>query len=498
MKFLTYIRSHVVLSSGIAIIAVVSMIIAGRVASRNKVLVSNESNTKKVSLVDVSDFKNNNSKVSADGIVESVSQADLKSQISAPVTSISVAIGNNVSIGQTIAVLQNADIRAQLDQARAGLQLAQGQYTTGGTDSESAKKTTLETIRSSYLTADGIVNIELSQFLYSSTGSNPSLSSLIVNRQLDTTIRDKFLSSKEGFSSWKNTLDLLTINSDKAKIEDLIILSQNNLNKISSLLDDVSIAISEAIKGTPASDVYTTLGKWQTLVTNDRALVSTAIKNLTSSGSGLSTAQAQISSAQAIVKNLEAQLAKTIITAPISGTIAALPLRVGELAQSGQLVATVVGGGGLQVKAYASGDDITRIKVGSKANIKGSVQGTVVSVAPSVSQVNKKVEVKVSVNDSEASKLVVGENVSVSIISTDNVDQAIANSIYLLPIQNIKIIPGNAYVFTVDSENKIVKNSVTLGKVQGDFIEVLEGITSDMKIVSPVYEIEEGETVVIQ
>jgi hypothetical protein len=37
-----------------------------------------------------------------------------------------------------------------------------------------------------------------------------------------------------------------------------------------------------------------------------------------------------------------------------------------------------------------------------------------------------------------------------------------------------------------------------LGKVQGDFVEIISGINPDMMIVTPVYEIEEGERVVVQ
>jgi hypothetical protein len=64
MKIFSYIRSHAVLSSGIAIVAVISMIVAGRMAGRNKVVDNSQSNIKKVSLVSVSDFRNNQSKVS--------------------------------------------------------------------------------------------------------------------------------------------------------------------------------------------------------------------------------------------------------------------------------------------------------------------------------------------------------------------------------------------------------------------------------------------------
>jgi hypothetical protein len=62
----------------------------------------------------------------------------------------------------------------------------------------------------------------------------------------------------------------------------------------------------------------------------------------------------------------------------------------------------------------------------------------------------------------------------------------------------VKIIPGEAYVFTLDNDSKIVKNPVIIGKINGDFIEIMSGIINNMNIVTPVYELEEGEKVIVE
>jgi hypothetical protein len=81
--------------------------------------------------------------------------------------------------------------------------------------------------------------------------------------------------------------------------------------------------------------------------------------------------------------------------------------------------------------------------------------------------------------------------------SKNDQNMATKDNIYKLPIQNVKIVPGDAYVFTVE-DSIIKKNQVTLGEVQGDFIEVVGGLSDDMDIVTPVYELDEGEEVVIE
>lgn len=505
MKIFSYIRSHAVLSTGVVLVAIATAVIAGRVASRSSVVVTNDSNIKKVSLVDVNTYKDSNSKISADGVVESVSQVDLRSQIGAPVVSVNVSIGDTVYQGQVIATLQNADVRALLDQARAGLQVAEGQYTGTGISLESSRNSAIENIRGAYLAADEAVNIELSQFLYEKTSGNPSLDSFIVDQTIKNSTRTLYLESRSAFSNWKKQIDALSTNSDNAEILSTINSSQQNLTRVSALLDVVSDAISEGITKTSGSDNHGTLIGWQATVSASRSSVNNASKSLTTASASLSNAQvtsetpaqAQISSAEANVRNLEVQLAKTIITSPISGKIADLSLRPGELAQPGQLIATVIGGGGLQIKAYASGEDLSRLKEGAKALIENSINGTVISVAPSVSQANKKVELKVAVTSPSVSTLIIGQNVNV-VIDAVNIQAVGISDSYLLPIQNVKIVPGNAYVFTVDSESKLVKNPVTIGKIEGNFVEITSGINGDMKIVSPVYELEEGEIVTVQ
>jgi multidrug efflux pump subunit AcrA (membrane-fusion protein) len=148
------------------------------------------------------------------------------------------------------------------------------------------------------------------------------------------------------------------------------------------------------------------------------------------------------------------------------------------------------------VKAYASGEDLARIKTGARVLIQGKFSGTVSSVAPSVNQLNKKVEVKIAIGYSATSTLVVGQNVPVSIAVAPVSDSV--SAIYLLPIQNVKIIPGAAFIFTVDENSKVVQHEVMLGAIQGDFVEVKTGLTDNMKIISPVYQLVEGETVVVE
>jgi multidrug efflux pump subunit AcrA (membrane-fusion protein) len=184
MSIFTYIKKHSVIAvlGGTAVIVV--MIIAGRVASRGKMAVVTDSGAKSVVLVEAKNFRSDASVVSADGVVESVSQADLKSQISSPVFRTYVSIGDSVNIGEIIAELQNADIRAQLDQAKASLALAEGQYDTGTVSVDSARKSAIDKIRDAYLKSDDAVNTQIGQFLFGRNSDAPQLASMITDSKI--------------------------------------------------------------------------------------------------------------------------------------------------------------------------------------------------------------------------------------------------------------------------------------------------------------------------
>lgn len=504
MSIFTYIRSHTVLASSIAVVVVAGVIIAGQVARRATPGESNQSNIKKVAVVDARTFRGGSSSVSADGIVESVSQVDLKSQVSAPLVAVNVAVGEAVYAGQVIATLQNADIRAQLDQARATLQLAQSQYSSGGVSLDIARKNAIDKIRDSYTKSYDTIHTKLDSFLLNNVGSSPQLYSFIAEWKLADSIRETQQDLDMVLREWKKTSDSLSAESPDATIMAAIALSEKNLGRLSAHLDLVSRGLVDAARITTGTELALVNG-WQGLVAGAQVAVTTAIANMTAAENAFSSARislgssanAQVSSAQAGVKNLEAQLAKTVITSPISGKVAALPLRTGELASPGQLIATVVGGGGLQIKAYASGEDIAKIKAGARATVRGTISGQVMNVAPSVNQLNKKVEVQISVTDSASSGLVIGQNVPVSIDAAAS-GATDAKESYLLPIQNVKIVPGDAYVYTVSADSRIVEHPVILGTVQGGFVEVKSGLTDDMRIVTPVYELVEGQEVSVQ
>ena len=523
MSIFSSMRKHAVISTVVIILAIIIAIIGGRAATKKAPAV-NDSSVKQVSLVNAGAFRLGKLSVLANGQIESHSQADLKSQMSAPISVINVTIGETVSNGEVILELQNNDIRAQLAQAEASLTSAQGQFQTGAFSLDSAKQAALDKLRDAYnKTYDAVIS-QAETILYNNDGNSGRLTSYSLDTNLNSEIAATDMDLKLSLKDWKNRNALLDTSTSTDAIESNVRSAQKNIAAASILLNDMSKIMNNlSIYATP--QFAATLSLWKASISGAIASISGANQSLTGAEMSLTTANssqgtsanAQVTAAEAGVNNLQAQLAKTIIRSPIYGKVSSLPLRVGELASPGSLLATVVGNdNALRIKAYVSGDDLSRIKVGAIATIQNpnqssastasstqdTVTGIVSNVAPGVDSISKKAEVDIDVSNSVNSKLIIGNDVTVAISLDPQATPFDTNgsntSVYLLPIQDVKIVPGAAYVYTVDSDSKIVKNDVVIGSIQGDFIQVISGLTDSMDIVTPVYELDPGQTVRVQ
>ena len=517
MSIYSRVRSHAVVSIVVVVVTIISAVIAGRAVTK-KVAVESAPVLTQVALINTASFREGNLSVSGNGIVESRSQSDLRSQTIAPISAIDVSIGQTVSPGQVLIELSNSDVTAQLAQAQASLALAQGQYQTGAVSLTSAKQTVVDKVRDAYLkTYDAIVT-ETEPILFNIDGNGGQLTSFSSDSVLNSQITSLDLDFRSQFPQWKAVNDALTVATSSDAFQIAIALTQKNLASADLLLSDISKVLNK-LSSTATLSFQASLTPWKASISGSRDAVSASVQAVTSAAQALntvhssqdSTAGAQIAVAQAGVDNLRAQLSKTIIRSPIAGKVSALPLRVGELASQGVLVATIIGNDtNLIVKSYISGDDLSKVHVGDMVLIRSNMsntgttsalQGIVSNIAPGVDSTTKKAEVDIDVTNSAYSGLIIGQNVSVSILMSQHntsISSGNASTTYLLPIQDVKIVAGASYVLTVDQNSKIVRNDVSIGSIQGDFIQIVGGLTDDMNIVTPVYELEEGQTVRVQ
>ena len=189
-----------------------------------------------------------------------------------------------------------------------------------------------------------------------------------------------------------------------------------------------------------------------------------------------------------------ANLEKSIIRAPISGTINSLPLKSGDYAQAQSPVLTVANNSALEVLAYITQNDITRVAVGDPATLEGGIKATVTKVAPALDPITKKIEVRIGLPGS-VPLLVNGQSVVVQFIKATTAPTKPVVGPFTIPIAALKIGSEKIVVFTVDTENKLVSHPVTIGTLQGDRVQVISGLTAEMQIVTDARGLKPGQTV---
>ena len=519
-------------------------------SSQNRDQAQDESSGKTVSLIVLSDIDQTfNGKIETTGEVESSSQAEVKAEYSAPVASINVEIGDFVQAGQILVTLKSADLTAGVAGARAvverekirlaqlekgvraeGKAVFEAQVGQAGGSVLNAEESVWNALNVAYSDLQQALraNIDL---LYTNPTSSPSFGISI--------------SSSVGTTYYiGNSHDSLTYNLNSRRrqlndiLEDWAVELNQNSNKevdvlVTKMISDLTLAqklaldLSEVINDYTASDVagqniYT---PYQNSVSTALTKINTALTNLRNANQGLSSARRSLVLAEEQLKlntapptieeiNLqrnaiaqaEANLAssgagasKTVLRAPVSGSVVTLPVRIGEYVSPGQLIALVADQNNIQIKTYISSQDIKKVDIGNKVVIDEKYQGSVFKMSSGVDPVTQKVELGLSLADNVVNDLVIGEYVAVQIETNSNGENKEITkrpeAIIYLPLKAVKLDPSGARVFVVNKNNKISSVPVTTGVVEGDQIEIISGLDGIDKIVASVRGLTEGDLV---
>ncbi len=350
--------------------------------------------------------------VDTTGTVTSADAIDLSFQTGGQVSYAGPAVGTHVGAGTTLAALSGADLRAQLEQAQAGLAaqkaqlaslqagastqtvaLSQTSVTNAQNALRQAKQNILQAAQDGYVKADDAIHNKVDQFFNNPHGATPTLNISSNNSQLVISAQTGRVTMEQVLSTWQSQLPAASADPSTVDISSLESETSNNLAQVSSYLDQIAALLSSASPSTavPAA----ALQAYETNVAAARANISAAIAELNTSEtalltaqSGLATAQAQltvtqapptqnavdaqtaaVAAAQANVDLAQAQLNKTVISAPISGTITVNNVHIGETASMGSPVISMISDSKFQMDTFVSEADLAKVKVGDVAQI---------------------------------------------------------------------------------------------------------------------------------
>jgi multidrug resistance efflux pump len=507
------------------IIGVVAVIVIGGVlvlAHRGSAA-STANALPEVTLQSIDSFGGAGDSVDVLGTVQSVSEADLLAQSAGTVESVNTTLGATVPAGFVIASLDGSAASAAVLQAQGGYDAAlaaekatalQANNSTGSFATEQTSVRNLYT--STYTTTEDALTGDVDQLFGDNTPVGPAL--LINPLTTNQTFPRERQSIDDLMANWEATLPTVSTSDPLA----LLATAQTNLTTVQTFINNLDdLATTQGSAATPAQ--LAALATAQSTINAQLAAISSAqtaynaaetasevgqTQSDTSGDTGVTSSEATVEEALGALRSAQAAYEKTIIRAPIAGTINYLDLHVGDYVTANQHVATVAHNNSLEVVMYLSQEDRNRIEVGDTLTIDGTYKGIVTTIAPALDPTTKQIEVDVAVDDSAA--LVDGQSVQVALpsaavetgnaaasaaASTDSAATSSTTPTIEVPITAVKLLPDERDVFTVDSTGHLVAHPVTIGNVIGEDIQILTPLDPTLQIVTDARGLSAGDAV---
>lgn len=477
-------------------VLVLAVIFGGLAFARSGSTPTDAAQIRTVTLQSVSSLSGDSTGSSIVGSVRSVTQADLLAQTGGTVRSVHTTLGARVPAGFVVADLDNAA------QAAAVLQ-AEGSYDAAiaARNAQSLPDTqgsARDTYQAAFTSMDTVLHTDIDTFFGPMTPIGPEL---LIDSGTVSDLSRKREALGQRIAAWQANLPGAQ-NANPAILLDQATVDTQAVSNF--LLELASAANQQGSRATPAQ---------LAALASARASVDATLARLAAAKAGLRTgtvsatasADASVKIALGSLRAAQANYEKTRVRATIGGTINFLSIKVGQYVNALERVATVANNGSLEIVAYIPEEQRTALAVGMTVSVEDKHKGIITAIAPALDPTTKQIEVHIAVD--AAPDLVNGQSVRITLpseavapakapVSTTASSTQVTSQI-LLPLTAVKLLPDSRAVFTVDTEGRIVAHTVTIGDVIGDRIEVTSGITPDMRIVTDVRGLSEGQKVQI-
>jgi RND family efflux transporter MFP subunit len=191
------------------------------------------------------------------------------------------------------------------------------------------------------------------------------------------------------------------------------------------------------------------------------------------------TAKARVASFEARLKSDQFRLAQTRIVAPDDGVISARNALEGAVAQPGQELFRLIRRGRLEWRAELGAADLSRVKPGMPVTLATpsgqAVKGTVRVVAPTVDPTTRNGQVLID--------LQAGSDARPGMFARGEIDVGQAGG-WTLPQTAVMLRDGFSHVMRVGPDARVSLAKVTLGRRNGDRIEIAGGLPNDARVVA--------------
>ena len=486
---------------------------------------------KKTTIIDTVTVEKHNiiEEVSATGNVEPLSNLVLSFESSGQVSYVNISVGEKVYKGQSLASLSNADLTAALEQAKAGLKIAQAnlsslqngavpeqiavnesQLEKAKSDLSGAKISLINSIKDSYTKSDDMIRNYADLMFLNSRSQNPSLL-FQTDFQLQSDIISERVIIENLLTSWNVSSTGLNINSD---FDSAVNVTNNNLSIIQTFLQNLAFAINKL--GSNTSISQTTITLWKTNISTARANIDLALSNLSVSTNQYQSAvslldiansqltlaktgatkdqlkaqEATVEQAQANVDSAQAKLDKSMIFSPIDGVITNVNAKVGQTMQPGASAFSIISLGQYNIESFIPEADIAKIKIGDKSTTTLDAYGantffetSVIKIDPAETIIENVPTYKITLDFASSSdnRIKSGMTANLDIFTGQRSD------VLAVPSRSVYSVDTDKYVKIVDPKDntKITETKIETGMRGVDgYVEIISGLNEGDKIVA--------------
>ncbi len=506
-------------------LAVLILIVVGLIALSHKSTVDDTtSEAPTVTLAPINGLAGNSTGSNVIGTVQSLSEASILAQSAGTVTQVNTHVGAVVPAGFVIAAVDNAAESAQVlqaqgayDSAIAARSIARLQSGNSQGSFAEAQTSARNTYQSAYTALDTAITGQADLLFGGPTPTGPQL---LIDVGSSVNLPQRRRAITDMLDAWRASLDTVNSRDPQALLDQ----AYSNTQIISTFLSDLAAAANAHNSGaTPAQ--LAALGAARATVEGQLAAISGArdaynakktaaqvgTAQTDSNASGTASADAAVKSALGTLRAAQAGYERTVVRAPIGGTVNFMPLHIGDYVTNLMHVATVAQNGALEIVAYVSEDDSQNVTVGSHVMVEGTHDGIVTSVAPALDPVNRQVEVHIAITN--APELLNGQTVRITLpaaasgsgtISANALPAAVATTTaasstntQLIPLTALKLTPSARVIFSVGSDGRLISHPVQIGDVHGDRIEIMTDAPNSLLIVTDARGLSEGEKVIV-
>jgi HlyD family secretion protein len=469
--------------------------------------------------------------VSVTGKTKPAKTVDLAFETAGRVGRVNVEVGDKISAGQTLVELNSSELYAQLAEAEASLeaQKAELDKLKKGTRAEemavseteladaeislnNAKENLIDKIQDSYTKSEDAIRNKVDQYFNNPRVTSPTASFTIGDSFLKNDIENGRVNVEMMLTSWKASLDKLTIASD---INAYLNSAKNNTTQIKSFLEKNALVINALTASSNISQ--TTIDTYRSAVSTARTNVNTALTNLQSAEEDFRTAESdvvlaekelalkkagstpeQIACQEALVKKAEAgadlirvKISKNILRSPIDGIVTKQDAKVGEIISANSIVASVISVGGFELEANVPEADIAKVKIGDSAKVTLDAFGNDVIFEAKVTKIDPAEIIIEGVATYKATLQFVKENGGIRSGMTANIDILTAKkeNAIIVPQRIVVAKDGDKFIKVLKDGGTIEEVKIETGLRGSDGnIEIVSGLNNGDKVITSIKE----------